>query len=530
MLDKMARSAIKFHKRQGDSNLVIAQKVGHHRNTVSRVLKQPLDLEPKSRHKTSAAAAFDDHIDRWFEQKLPVKRMLELALADPLHPYTGGHTAFYDYLRKKRLARELKPSQIAVRFEGLPGEYLQIDWGEVRNFQFSRYQMPPQPQPQTKYFFAARLKYSRFMFVSFQDHMHEEILLRCLLECFLQIGGVPWAIVTDNMKTVTLGRDDHFKPIWTPAFLKLAFEFNFHPEVCAPASGNQKGAVENLVKFVKSNFLPGRTFYDEADLADQLTGWLHQVNHLRPSNATERIPLELLREEQPKFGGLPPSTLDYGIFETVVVNREGLVTIETNRYSVPARLVGQTLTARIYKERIEFFQLQELVATHLRDKGRNSRHIIPAHFEAAFKVKPRARVMVYRDWLVALSPEVAEYVSEICHKQRESMNEQMLGLYELALDLGTAEFMAAVELAGEQHLFGMEYIRAIAARAGAGAGSKLSTTTSKPLTLPGGMGLQPAQFQVERQLADYERFVANATQVFEATCEIEVKFGIEVAL
>jgi hypothetical protein len=358
--------------------------------------------------------------------------------------------------------------------------------------------------------------------------MHEEVLLRCLLECFLQIGGVPWAIVTDNMKTVTLGRDDHFKPIWNPAFLKLAFEFNFHPEVCAPASGNQKGAVENLVKFVKSNFLPGRTFYDEADLADQLADWLHQVNHLRPSNATERIPVELLREEQPKFGTLPPSTLDYGVYETVVVNREGLVTIETNRYSVPALLVGQTLTARIYKDRVEFFQLQELVATHPRDKGRNGRHIIPTHFEAAFKVKPRARVMVYRDWLVALSSEVAEYVSEICRKQRESMNEQMLGLYDLAQNLGTAEFMAAVQLAGEQHLFGMEYIRAIATRAG--AGSKLAETKSKPLALPGGMGQQPVQFQVERQLADYERFVANAAQVFEVMTEVEVRTSIEVAL
>ncbi len=62
MLDKMARSSIKFHKRQGDSNLEIAQKVGHHRNTVTRVLKQPVYLESKPRHKASAAAVFDDQI------------------------------------------------------------------------------------------------------------------------------------------------------------------------------------------------------------------------------------------------------------------------------------------------------------------------------------------------------------------------------------------------------------------------------------------------------------------------------------
>ena len=69
------------------------------------------------------------------------------------------------------------------------------------------------------------------------------------------------------MKTVTLGRDAQHQPIWHPAFQKLAVEFGFHPDACSPAAGNQKGAVESLVKFVKGNFLAGRTFYDDQDLA-----------------------------------------------------------------------------------------------------------------------------------------------------------------------------------------------------------------------------------------------------------------------
>ena len=85
------------------------------------------------------------------------------------------------------------------------------------------------------------------MFVSFQSDMREETLLRCLIACFRTIGGVLWAVVTDNMKTAVLGRDEHRQPIWNPAYQKLAVEFKFHPDVCAPASGNQKGAVENLV-------------------------------------------------------------------------------------------------------------------------------------------------------------------------------------------------------------------------------------------------------------------------------------------
>jgi transposase len=43
---------------------------------------------------------------------------------------------------------------------------------------------------------------------------------------------VPWAVVTDNMKTAVLGRDEHHQPIWNPAYQKLAVEFKFHPDVC----------------------------------------------------------------------------------------------------------------------------------------------------------------------------------------------------------------------------------------------------------------------------------------------------------
>jgi len=48
----------------------------------------------------------------------------------------------------------------------------------------------PELEGQTRYFFAARLKYSRFMYVSFHTDMREETLLRCLIACFQTIGGV----------------------------------------------------------------------------------------------------------------------------------------------------------------------------------------------------------------------------------------------------------------------------------------------------------------------------------------------------
>ena len=240
MLRYMERSTIYYLKQKGWTNVQIAEFIGHHRDTIARVLREDVDTQPKTRNRTSAVAVFDAQIAEWLDKNLLVSRMLELARADVEHPYTGGETAFYDYLRKVRRARKQTPRDLALRFEGVPGEFLQIDWGEVRNMAFTK----PELEGQTRYFFAARLKYSRYMFVSFHADMREETLLRCLIACFTTIGGVPWVVVTDNMKTAVLGRNAQHEPVWNPAYQKLAVEFKFHPEACDPASGNQKGAVE----------------------------------------------------------------------------------------------------------------------------------------------------------------------------------------------------------------------------------------------------------------------------------------------
>ncbi len=503
MLRAMERSTIYYLKKKGWTNTQIAAFTGHHRETIARVLREPIERPPQPRQRHSIAEPFAAQVRQWLGRGLRVTRMLELARADPAHPYRGQPTAFFDYVRAQRQQLHLPAARdVAVRFEGLPGEFLQIDWGEVRDFPFTR---PELATGQTRYFFAARLKYSRFMHVSFQTDMREETLLRCLIATLVTVGGVPWVVTTDNMKTVVLGRDEHHEPVWQPAYQKLAVEFGFHPEVCAPAAGNQKGAVENLVKFVKGNFLAGRVFYDDADLAQECAAWLHQANHERPSAATDRPPSQLLVEEQARFGPLPAQAVDYGFFDSVVVSREGLVVVETNRYSVPVHLLGQVLTARIHRTRIELFAGRERVAVHPRHPGQHARIVDPAHFEPAFHVKPRARVMVYRDWLVALSPLAAAYVSELCRRRRAEMSPQILALYELAQQLGSADLLAALELAAEQQTFGAEYVRAIATR------QRLDPRRAPPPPAVLPEGPHPPQREVERDLAQYERYVANRT-------------------
>ncbi len=496
----MDRSTIHYLHQKGWTKSQIADATGFHRDTVARALREPIDQQAAPRQRTSTIAVFHDQIETWLAAQWTVQRMLEAARQHPEHPYTGGPAAFSNYVRPLKRARMRLPSQVPIAFEGLPGELLQIDWGEVRQFPFTRSDLARQ----TRYFFAARLKYSRWMWVRFTTDMREETLLRCLIAVFVALHGVPWVVTTDNMKTVVLARDEANQPRWHPAYAKLAAEFGFHPHACDPGAGNQKGSVENLVKFVKQNFLLGRTFHDDADLAQEAAAWLERVNGVRLSAATEQAPLVRLAEEEPQFKPLPDVAHDDGWFETVTVSRESLVAIATNRSSVPVASVGMVLTARIHATRIAFSHGETLLATHPRATGRKQRSVIPEHYEPVFVRKPRARVMAYRDWLVQRSPQLAASVSELCRRRYAAMEPQILALYDLAQQVGMAAFLAAVELAHDQHAYGVEYVQAIL--------TQPTPWQLAPRPAPI-LGESPAlvlpQSDVERSLDQYEQYVTN---------------------
>jgi len=496
VLRYMDRSTIHYLKQKGWTKTQIAVFVGHHRDTIARVLKEPVDQQPIVAQREPLAAAFAEKIAHWLDEGLSVRRMIELARADTARPFAGSDVAFYNYVRPLRQARRALPAPAVVRFEGLPGELLQIDWGEQRHMKFTKLGLAGQ----TRYFFAARLKYSRWMWVRFTHDMQSETLVRCLIACLVEVGGIPWVVTSDNPKTITLGRDSQQQPILHPAYQQLAVEFGFHPSLCTPAAAQQKGAVENLVKFVKANLLAGREFYDDADLARECAVWLRRVNTERPSDATEQLPVVRLAEERPHLKALPATAVDYGLFDSVLVSRESLVTIATNRYSVPVAHVGQALTARIHPERIALYQGTTLVASHPRCHGRHMRIVIPEHFEPAFAQKPRARTMVYRDWLVAMAPSVAAYVQRLCQRRYQEMGAQIAGLYALAREEGTEHFVALVERALEQEVVGVEYLRTQQP-----AVSPVALESPRvPLRLLG-----PSQQEVERDLACYEAYVAN---------------------
>jgi len=503
MLRQMERSAIHLLAKRGKSQRQIAEELGRNRRTIARVLREPVEQRPAKRYRRSKVDPYRAQIVAWLAAGLTAARMLELAREDVARPYRGGDNVFRSMVRRIRREQQQQhaAADVPIRFAGLPGEYLQVDWGEVRRFPFT------QQPPATRYFLACRLKYSRWSWIRFTADMRQETLFRGLVDCVLALGWVPWVLVFDNMKTVTSGRDTGGEAVWTPGLLQLAGECGFHPQACDPGAPNQKGSVEALVKWVKGNFLPGRTFADDADLAAQLADWLGYANS-RPSAATGTPPQDRLAAEAAQGGPLPATVRDYGLLVPGQVSPEALVAVGGNRYSVPVAHVGAPVAVRVHRERIRLWRDTACVADHPRaPDGAGRRVVDPAHFAPLFPHKPRARAMLARERLLELGGAAPAFIAALSRQRRAHLREELLALDALHTRHGTADLLAAMALAVDAGAYSADALALLLAAPSA------ANPPAVPLHLPG----VPPQEAVDRLLSAYEALVHVDTALPEVT-------------
>jgi transposase len=478
----MARSAIKYLKQQGQFNRHIADLVGCDRHTVARVLGEPTEPRRRRRARPGTLEPHRATLLSWIAKDVPGTRMLELVRQDATAPYRGGASTFYRFVAGLRAARAAGAPPV-IRFEGLPGEYVQWDWGEAR--------VPLGGTGARRVFLAGRLKYSRLSAVRWRTQMDLETLLRAMLEIVEGWGGVPWAWVFDNMKTVTLGRDAEGQPRWNPAFWRFATEIGCHPEPCDPGAAQQTGSVENLVKWVKTHFLPGRSFADDEDLARQSLAW-EQDKAQQVSQAHGRRPLDLWPQERAAFGPLTTTAATYGLYRVATVNRESLVRVDGNQYSVPVGHGGQAVDIRLLQDRIRISRDGLPLAEHRRLPGTGQRLRDPAHYAPALDHRPRARLVLERERLCALGPEVTAYVTVISQRRRRVLAEELAACTALEAQLGAEGLRRATAACVARGTCGAEYL-------------PLFAGAEPTLALPD----LPDQAAVDRDLAVYEAFVGR---------------------
>jgi len=279
--------------------------------------------------------------------------------------YTGGISTIKNYIAAHRNLIPAK-RQIVVpqgsrgrRYETRPGESFQMDWGFTKVRISSDHEF-------TAACFVMICHHCGQRYVEFFPNAKQENLFIGMIHAFRSLG-IPNYVLTDNMKSVVLRRDIEGRPVWHADYDAFMHTVGFQTKLCKPRHPFTKGKVERLVRFVKENFLVGRTFYNITDLNRKALEWCsrqNQVYHRHicciPDRVHEEQCAQVLRRIEDS------QELRHYLCPMRKISFDGFVNYEGRRFGVPYQYTGSFVHVMRDKEKLFIYSedMTQILVTH----------------------------------------------------------------------------------------------------------------------------------------------------------------------
>lgn len=394
---------------EGRSQRQIARDLGVNRRTVQKMLKhsappgyervQP-PLEPKLKDYKAwidEILESDKRVHR--KQKHTVKRIYDRLKEE--RGFTGCYTIVRTYVAKKRL----KSREMFVPLSHDPG-MAQADFGEA--------QVKIKGKICKAHFLVMQLPFSDAVFAKAYPSENTEAFVDGHQSAFCFFGGVPKRILYDNTtiavkKILKDGRREQ-----TTGFIGLRCHFLFEEAFATVARGNEKGGVENLVGFVRRNFMvPLPDFESFEALNEHLEACCkkRQLTVVRGNKDT--IGQRLLTES---FLPLPTVPYEACRVQSGKITSQGLVRFQNNDYSVPTTLGQQKVWIKGFVNRVVIAYEDKVIAEHCRSYGEEEIIFNPLHYLKLLEYKTGAFVQAapLKGWNL---PPVFQKVHDVLHRK-----------------------------------------------------------------------------------------------------------------
>jgi transposase len=249
----------------------------------------------------------------------------------PLLPKTSIKTVynFVLFVRQKHNLIKAFSSREYQQVEELPyGEQAQIDFGEFNMTDVEGHR-------KKVYFLALVLSRSRYKMVWFLDHpFTASSAIEAHEVAFSFIGGYPRELVYDQDK-VLLANENKGDVVLTEAFRAYCQSRPFKVRFCRKNDPQSKGKIENVIKYIKYNFLRGRMYYGVIVLNDQALDWLSRTANAKEHSTTHKIPaLEWVIEKEHLIP-LQPALFNTSPWRVYAVSKDNVIHYQGSTYSVP---------------------------------------------------------------------------------------------------------------------------------------------------------------------------------------------------
>jgi transposase len=357
------RDSVRALQAQGHSLRETAKLLHISRNTVRGILREAAGQ--------ARPAALDEALQQRLKDVYARAQGNAVRMAQILHEEDGQAPPYSTLTRWVREAELRAAPKRAGRFHFAAGEEMQHDT--------SPHRVTIAGKTITAQCAALTLAYSRRLFIHYYPRYTRLEAKHFLLQAALFMRGSCARCVIDNTSVVLAGgagAEAVFAPEMVAFAATLGFAFMAH-RVGDP---DRKGRIERPFFYVQTNFLPARTFSDFDDLNVQALRWCAEVANAKPKRDLGCSPEDAYRQELPHLHPLPAVLPP--VYEVLdrVVDLYGFVCVDTNRYSVPERLVGKTVTVYKHYGQLEIHHRGAPVATHARlVDQRDGRHVIAGH-------------------------------------------------------------------------------------------------------------------------------------------------------
>ena len=362
--------------------------------------------------------------------------------------YPGGYSQLKVYLSGLRP----EVNETFLRIETLPGEQAQVDWANCGSIQVG-------PAVRALSAFVMVLSYSRMIYLEFTLSQCLEDFLAAHLNAFRFFGGIPKKILYDNLKTVVLarvGRDIRFNP----KFVDFSGYHLFEPVPCAPGKGNEKGKVENGIKYIRTSCLAGYAITSWPDLQSYARSWRDNTANIRIHGTTRQRPIDRFELEAPLLQPLPQKDYDVSIVRPVKATNQAFVLFDVNAYSVPWELASKPLTLKATAHEVNLFDLDCLIASHGRSYEKHLYFEKPEHRQGLLASRKAAGAAKTHEAFLSLGELAKNYLQGLLHSELHLPHHlqkimDMVGLY------GKTEVLQALDHALKFNAFAAPYIQNI---------------------------------------------------------------------
>jgi transposase len=396
MIDYETYCKIRDHRdRQSLSITQTAHALGLHPQTVSKWSRRERYEKRAPLRRGSQLDPYKGLIIRWLEAHPLSAQQIFQRLREA--GYTGGLTILNVYVRRIRPPKHKAFLKLAFA----PGECAQIDWGEYGSIGVGSTR-------RRLSFFVMVQCYSRQLYVEFTVSQTMEHFLGCHERAFAVLG-VPAKIMVDNLKSAVLRRLTGSAPVFNPRYVDYARHHAFQIAPCNVAAGNEKGRVESGVGYVKKNFLNGADFIDFSAVNPAAQSWLNEIANVRIHGETHRRPIDLFAEERALLRTANANPYDLARVLPLRASSQFRISLDTNRYSVPAEFANQRVTVKAYPERVCIYHQDRLIARHVRSFDRHQDIEDPDHPKALLEQRKSAREQRLLSQFLALSSKAAAY-------------------------------------------------------------------------------------------------------------------------